>query len=459
MSQGFDDGDTLIKRLKRYASVGSAATMVAGRYVLQSKVLGGEGEPPGNTHGDTTKDRRRQGDDLAALLYGYLSTLRGPLMKVPQLLATIPDFLPPVYQEKFMMLQSNVPPMGALFVRRRMTTELGHDWQRHFAHFDRQARFGASLGQVHWGQLVDGHAVACKLQYPDMSSAVTADLSQLQAMVRLYHMVSGALRVDELLDELKDHLPQELDYRQEAANIGIFRDIFRDDPTIHVPRVVDDLTTQRLLTMTWLQGDSVWAYVDASQDLRNAIAHRLFYAWYKPLYHHGILHGDPHAGNYTVVPGADAAGADVAINLLDFGCIRRFEPSVVEGVIELYRALLTDDEERAHHAYTLWGFTHLSKDLMATLNDWARFLYGPLLVDRVVDLPTEFPSQAGQKIAGAILEKLAKNGGVQPPRVFLFLDRAAVGMGSVFLRLRAKLNWHQRIEALIASRSALNGGN
>ena len=101
----------------------------------------------------------------------------------------------------------------------------------------------------------------------------------------------------------------------------------------------------------------------------------MFRIWYVPFYYYGVIHGDPHLGNYTVAP-------DRTVNLLDFGCVRVFPPRFVKGVIDLYHALQRDDRELAVAAYRSWGFGNLSHEMIAVLNRWAAFVYGPLLDDR-----------------------------------------------------------------------------
>src|SRR4051812_26979784 len=112
----------------------------------------------------------------AAALAAALGGLKGPIMKVAQLMSTVPDLLPPEYATELAQLQSNAPPMGWAFVKRRMSAELGPDWQAKFGSFEHQPAAAASLGQVHRATALDGAALACKLQYPDMQSAVEADL-------------------------------------------------------------------------------------------------------------------------------------------------------------------------------------------------------------------------------------------------------------------------------------------
>jgi predicted unusual protein kinase regulating ubiquinone biosynthesis (AarF/ABC1/UbiB family) len=181
--------------------------------------------------------------------------------------------------------------------------------------------------------------------------------------------------------------------------------------------------------------------VKAPPARRNAIARHMFRAWYVPFYYYGIIHGDPHLGNYTV-------REDGGINLLDFGCIRIFPPPFVKGVIDLYHALDRGDEALAVEAYESWGFRNLSREMIAVLNRWAHFLYGPLLDDRQRRIQ-EKEGAYGREVAEAVHRDIRRLGGVTPPREFVFMDRAAVGLGSVFMHLKAEINWHRLFHELI----------
>jgi predicted unusual protein kinase regulating ubiquinone biosynthesis (AarF/ABC1/UbiB family) len=137
-------------------------------------------------------------------------------------------------------------------------------------------------------------------------------------------------------------------------------------------------------------------------------------------------------------------GQPAGINLLDYGCIRIFPPKFVGGVVDLYQGLLHDDDARVVHAYETWGFKRLNRDLIDTLNIWARFIYGPLLDDRVRTIADGVkPSDYGRKEAFRVHRALKEKGPVTVPREFVFMDRAAVGLGAVFLHLAAELNFHR----------------
>ena len=385
-------------------------------------------------------DRAGHAEDLKAVLGG----LKGPLMKVAQFLSTIPDALPAEYAAELSQLQANAPAMGWPFVNRRMQAELGPDWQAKFASFAREAAAAASLGQVHRATLPDGRSVACKLQYPDMASVVEADLRQLKLAMAVYRRMDNAIQQEEIYKELTERLREELDYAREAANMRLYRIMLADEPDVHVPEPIAGYCTSRLLTMTWLEGRALMKRVEENppQEERNAIALNLFKAWYVPLYRYGVIHGDPHLGNYQV-------RGDGGVNLLDYGCIRVFRPHFIRGVIDLYEAVRDKDEEKAHHAYETWGFSGLDREKMAVLNLWAEFLYEPLLQDRVRRIQENDDPQYGRRVAEEVHAGLKRIGGVKPPREFVLMDRAAIGLGSVFLRLGAELNWHRLFHALI----------
>ncbi len=413
-------------RVRRYARVGGAVGGLAAR-VAGQRYLG------------LALDKPRHAEELRAALGG----LKGPLMKVAQIMSTVPDMLPPEYVEELAHLQSNAPSMGWLFVRRRMTAELGPDWQARFASFEREAAAAASLGQVHRATSPDGEDLAVKLQYPDMQSTIDADLRQLKILFALYRRYDRAVDPREIQAEISDRLREELDYTREAAHMRLYAAMLKGEARVHVPAPWPGLSTGRLLTMDWLEGVNLLTVKDAPQEMRNQIARNMFHAWYIPFYQYGVIHGDPHLGNYTLRPDGD-------INLLDFGCVRVFAPPFVQGVIDLYTALATGDRALAVHAYESWGFTNLSAEVIDVLNMWAEFIYTPLLEDKVRRIHDDGSTMYGATVAAKVHRELHRLGGIRPPREFVLMDRAAIGLGSVFVHLAAEINWHDMFHGLIA---------
>ena len=196
---------SIAKQIKRYAQVGGVVGKLATKLASQ-KYLG------------VKLDKEKHALEIREALGG----IKGPLMKVAQLSATIPDLLPDEYTKELLHLQSNAPPMGWLFVKRRMATELSQDWQKKFKEFDKEATRAASLGQVHKAFLNNDESVACKLQYPDMQSAVSADLSQLKMIFSIYQSYNKAIKTDEVYKEITERLNEELDYEREKKLMNVF---------------------------------------------------------------------------------------------------------------------------------------------------------------------------------------------------------------------------------------------
>ncbi len=420
--------DTLLGRTRRVAQVGAGLSSAAAAFGANALIGGADA------------DAR-----TARALRAALGGVKGPLMKVAQMLATIPDALPPEYAEELAQLQAHAPPMGWSFVKRRMRAELGPGWRERFAEFEPDAAHAASLGQVHRAVLPSGQRVACKLQYPEMASAVEADLAQLGVILALVKRIEKSVDPSEMADEIADRLREELDYVREAKAMALYGGLLAQSDGVRAPEPVSALSTGRLLTMTWLDGAPITRFTDAPLEVRNTIASRLFEAWWSPMNHFGVIHGDPHLGNYSV------ADEGETLNLLDFGCIRIFPPRFVAGVVGLYRALETDDRDAQVAAYETWGFQNLTHDLVDVLNLWARFIYGPLLDDRTRSIADGIsPGEYGRREAFQVRNLLREKGPVRIPREFVFMDRAAIGLGAAFLHLGAELNFYHRFQETIA---------
>jgi len=277
-----------------------------------------------------------------------------------------------------------------------------------------------------------------------MTSAVESDVSQLKTLLGLFKRWDGSIDPTEMVDEITDRLREELDYEREAKHMALYSDMLSTKDFVETPQPIAELSTDRLLTMTWVSGEKLDKFEDASQEVRNGIAHNLFWTWWYPMMSYAVIHGDPHLGNYQVTK--EGAG----LNLLDFGCVRIFPPKFVKGVVDLYRARLAKDFDASHAAYEDWGFGTLNKDLVEVMNIWADFIFAPLLDDRVRTIADGIaPSAYGRKEAFEVRKQLQEKGPIKMPREFVFMDRAAIGLGAAYIRLGAELNFHQMFEESI----------
>ena len=434
MNNKLSEKNNYTKRLSRYSSVGKEFGKFTTKFLINTII----------------SDNKSERNALA--LKNALGSLKGPLMKIAQLLSTIPGALPTEYANELSQLQSMAPPMGKGFVRRRMMSELGTNWIDYFEDFEYGPFAAASLGQVHKAVTKENREVVCKLQYPDMNSAVEADLKQLDVIFKINKNLDPAIGTDQIRKEIAERLREELDYVREGNHMKLFGEILKDYNDIMIPETIDDLCTEKLLVMTYLPGEPLMDFKNSTQTIRNKIAECLFRAWWIPFGQYGVIHGDPHLGNYSIIKRKNQV---LGINLLDFGCVRRFHPAFVEGVINLYDGLKYDNKDLVVSSYEKWGFKNLSKELIDILNIWANFIYGPLLDDRKRTVADGIePELYGRKEAFNVYQALKNIGPVEIPREFVFMDRAAIGLGSVFLHLNADLNLHDLFEEAIDNFSA-----
>ena len=318
-----DELNKFSKRVKRYASLGTSASSLAFNFI-GSKLF--------------NKEDQENAEELTRVL----GNLKGPIMKIAQLLSTVPDLLPREYAIELTKLQSSAPPMGWNFVKRRMTKELGNNWVQRFKDFDKEPYAAASLGQVHKA-VYKNQKIVCKLQYPDMLSIVEADISQLRLLFSIYKRIDKTIDTSEIQKEISSRVREELDYIREQKHMMLFNCIFSESENVIVPSFFSEISTERLLCMNYLDGKKLLDFKNKSHEVRKTLAKNMFQAWYYPFYKFGIIHGDPHLGNYS-------ANNDLKNKSSDFGCIRIFKSTFVKGVIDLYYSIMTKNEDLAVHA-------------------------------------------------------------------------------------------------------------
>ena len=233
-----DEINKFSKRVARYANLGTSAGSIALKF-LGTRLL--------------NKEHDKNAEDLKNIL----GNLKGPIMKIAQLLSTVPDLLPEEYVNELTKLQSNAPPMGWNFVKRRMKNELGFDWLDSFDSFEKEPFAAASLGQVHRA-VYKGENVVCKLQYPDMNSIVDADVNQLKLIFSIYKKIDSSIDTSEIQKEISVRIKEELEYKQEQKHIQLFNLIFNEFNEVRIPKVYKEISTNRLISMNFLPGNKLF---------------------------------------------------------------------------------------------------------------------------------------------------------------------------------------------------------
>ena len=301
--------------LERGLSLGRLGLSLTGSYLGYQfqRLLGGAGDPEGR--------RERFERDASRQVRERLQTLKGPVMKLGQMLSMQGAFLTPVALEELTALQMRAPPMHPTLARAQFKASLGRDPEDCFAEFDPVPVAAASLGQVHRARSRAGEPLAVKIQYPAIHAAVRNDFKLLRSAF-VVGRLSGHIPAG-LLTELEARIVEETDYLKEARNLETFQVALRPLPFVQLPRVFREWSTERVLTMTFVEGLPLdrWLENRPSPKVRNLVGERLFELFYFQMFRAGALHADPHPGNYLLSPEGE-------VRLVDFGCVKEVQSTI-----------------------------------------------------------------------------------------------------------------------------------
>jgi predicted unusual protein kinase regulating ubiquinone biosynthesis (AarF/ABC1/UbiB family) len=364
-SDALSMGDGISRgRLRRTAPLAALSARTAGEAVvvgLRGKLMGAK-----RAESERTEFHIRTAERYAELL----GRSKGALMKTGQMMSfvsgnpAVPTEFQPIYQAAMTRLREDAPPMAGELAREALERELGQRTASVFAKFDWTPIAAASIGQVHAAQLHDGRAVAVKIQYPGAAAAIHSDLKNNELLSTFVGLISGlsprkvSFDIRGVALEMSARITEELDYRLEAANQMEFADIFRGHPFIHVPEVIAELCTGRVLTQELAQGKSWSDALVSGQELRNSWAEAIYRFIYATHHRFRLFHADPHPGNYLFHD-------DGSVSFLDFGCVKRFAREHAEMMNAVGRACLKNDVLGTWQASVEGGFWRSSDPVTA----------------------------------------------------------------------------------------------
>ena len=258
-----------------------------------------------------------------------LGAMKGVMMKIGQMASYIDDGLAPSVRRTLSRLQDSVPPMSAELAARVVEEELGLPPERAFATWDPEPIAAASIGQVHRAITLDGRAVAVKVQYPGIAETIAADLGNVSLLRRMLRITAPSQDVDALIAELRDRVLEELDYRREADNQRLLADYYDGHPTIHIPGIISELSTRRVVTSDLADGARFAELAGWSQQERDLAAETIYRFVFRSLYEVHAFNGDPHPGNYLFHGGG-------RVTFLDFGLVKHFSPNELRPLMRVW---------------------------------------------------------------------------------------------------------------------------
>jgi len=372
-----------------------------------------------------------------------LGNMKGALMKLGQIASFVDDGLPESMRQVLSQLQTDAPPMAPGLAADVVERELGSLPDRLFAEWDEVPIAAASIGQVHRAITQDGRAVAVKVQYPGVEEAIRADLAAFDASMLPAPVLYKNFNPKPFIDEIRTRINEELDYRIEAANQQLFADWYRGHPFIHVPDVLRELSTERVLT-TELAAGARFAEVEGwSQEERNLAGEAIFRFVFRSLYRLRAFNGDPHPGNYLFSPGGQ-------VTFLDFGLVKRYTEDDTSQLLDMIDSLvLNPDLERARRATVRAGY--YPEDAPVSTEEIVEYSMAFWEMIRL-DAPFRFtPEYASEVVRRFFLGRATHGDAVKyadMPARWTILQRINVGLIAILGRLHAEANFRRIAEEL-----------
>jgi predicted unusual protein kinase regulating ubiquinone biosynthesis (AarF/ABC1/UbiB family) len=372
-----------------------------------------------------------------------LGNMKGALMKLGQMASYLDQGLPEPVREALAQLQSDAPPMSAALAAQVVSEELGAAPEELFLEWDPQPIASASIGQVHRAITRDGRAVAVKVQYPGVGEAIRADLDNAGLLFAAMGTLFPGLEPGPLVEELRERLSEELDYRLEADNQQLFADYYRDHPFIHIPEVVPELSSERVLTTELAEGARFSEVEQWSQAERDLAAEAIYRFVFGSLYRLHAFNGDPHPGNYLFRPGG-------RVTFLDFGLVKRFRPDSVANAEAMIRTMVLERDIPAFRRIVA-GIGLLKDDGSLTdaqIEDYFGHFYDFVMEDRVTTLTPEYASETVKRFFDTTGPHGEVMRAANVPPEFAIVQRINLGLYAIFGQLRATGNWRRIAEEI-----------
>ncbi len=362
-----------------------------------------------------------------------LGAMKGVMMKLGQMASYVDDGLAPAVRHTLARLQDSVPPMRPELAAAVVEEELGAPPERAFARWDPQPIAAASIGQVHRAVTLDGRAVAVKVQYPGVAQMMAADLRNVRLLRRIVRITAPAQDVDALLTELRDRVLEELDYRREAVSQQVFAAHYRGHPTIHVPRIISELSTSRIVTSELSDGARFAELTRWPQQERNLAAETIYRFVFRSLYEIGAFNGDPHPGNYLFHRGG-------RVTFLDFGLVKHFSTAELEPLMRMNRDICIEHDAGAfRRTLESAGFLRAGAPVSTeAIVDHLAVFYDTIRESAPLTITSDYASSVVRRFFD-VRSPVAQY--ISIPQSYVILQRINLGLFAVLGELGATANW------------------
>jgi predicted unusual protein kinase regulating ubiquinone biosynthesis (AarF/ABC1/UbiB family) len=381
----------------------------------------------------------------AASLLESIGALKGLVMKAGQVLSYVDLNLAPELKQTLAALQDSALPMAPEVSEQVIAEDLGTPPSEFFARWDRQPFASASIGQVHRARMRDGTEVAVKVQYPQIVEALESDLRNISVIQLLGWLFNRVQDRGALIAEIRERFLEECDYLTEAANQRDFHALYRGHPYIVVPEVISEYCTRRVLISRFVAGTRFGKFASGpSQAERNHAGEVIYEFVFRSIFRHGIFNCDPHPGNYLFLPRGRVA-------FLDFGCVKRFSPELLEDWRALVRAAL--ERDRAHFDELIVKMGYVGDRARFDFDyNWRMFMYfyRPLVHDRPFRYTHEYVAESFAHLIADNKNRASFN----LPKDTIFLNRLNWGLLSVLAELAAEANCRRLILPLLYGEGA-----
>lgn len=424
-------------RLQRSALIAGTATKLGGGWAVD--------QARGIFADAARKEELDQARQLktAESVAAALGNMKGAMMKLGQMASYLDQGMPEPVREALAELQQDAPPMAPELAAQVIAQELGSGPDVLFAEWDPVPIAAASIGQVHRAMTHDGRAVAVKVQYPGVDAAIAGDLDNAGMLFTAMTFLFPGLDPEPLVEELRDRIIEELDYELEADNQRLFAEAYEGHPFIHVPAVVDELSSRRVLTTELAPGVRFAEMLTWSQDERNLAAETIYRFVFGSLYRLAAFNGDPHPGNYLFERGGK-------VTFLDYGLVKRFTPEELQPFEDMIRAMVIDqDVAEFRRIVEKVGLLAPNPEFTdEAIGDYFGHFYEFVREDAPLTMTEEYASETVRRFFDTSGEHGEIMRAANVPKSMVIIQRINLGLYAILGQLQATANWRRLAEEI-----------